>query len=160
MSAYVSVRQHTLRVLFNLNIGRARSAGASICQRTSAYVSVRQRTSAYVSIPEQQAREERGGEHGCGCIRCLVPVYTQHSSAYVSIREHASSYVSTRQHTSAYAGESTATGVYDACCVAPERGRWHTPAYASIRQHTPAYASKRCARTRASARNRALIKEP
>jgi hypothetical protein len=95
-SAYVSIRQHTLKRQWE----RRRR------QHTSAYVSIRQHTSAYVkeAVGEEEAyRAERPVRrthvHAATCAYVSI---RQHTSACVSIRQHTSAYVSIRQHTSAY----------------------------------------------------------
>jgi phosphoglycerate-specific signal transduction histidine kinase len=138
MPAYVSIRQHMSAYL------------VSVHQHTLAYVSIRQHTSA--SHSHSQSRLKTLANLG-------IVGATLHTSAY-SIRQHAtcvstqhtSAYVSIRQHTSAYSiRQHTHTSAYVSI-------RQHTPAYVSIRQHMSAYVSIRRNTSALSAQWRAASK--
>jgi hypothetical protein len=95
-------------------------------------------------------------------LRCAAS-HTEHTSAYVSIRQHTSAYgpavrvlrcaASHTEHTSAYVSIRQHTDLQCGCCAALPRAQQagspapvHTPAYVSIRPS--AYAPRRARNTR------------
>ncbi len=89
-------------------------------------------------IAWRQAQQSEQSEHTFAYVSIR-----QHASAYVSIRQHTSAYVSIRQHTSAYVSMRQHASAYVSVCQhtsACVSMRQHASACVSIRQHTSAYS--------------------
>ncbi len=143
-SAYVSIRQHTSAYV---SIHGLSIRGGSIRQHTSAYaakgllklpsadtyVSIRQHTPAYVSIRQHTWRMLQPSSFQVSQHTSAYVSIRQHTSAYVSIRQHTSTYVSIRQHTSAYVAYASAklpSGPISHACCASHAGE--TLTYANV----------------------------
>ncbi len=109
---------------------------------------MRQHTSAYVYLNLRQMGNTGTSAIKLPVLKAIIPMpfvvsirqhTSEHTSAYVSIRQHTSAYVSILQHTSPEGNHTNAvcrqhTSVYVSF-------RQHASAYVSIRQHTSAYVT-------------------